>query len=180
MFYGIPDTRRKNKRHLRFWRGAAGVVILWFLHSTTPMSGRYFLVMRWIIHWQKLVKNILSVKVRWMSVSVVSDGKLVPGWKSKESNARDYDSVLSLKMSIKKAASTIHPMVAQRACGTFRRWLEIVQKAHGTQWARSPQKCFLIKNRLIVNSTLRDDSDREKTALMEFWIIFPQIHGRVV
>ena len=57
MFYGIPDTRRdKNKRHLRFWRGAAGVVILFVisakilidtLHSTLfdtiPMSGKYFL-----------------------------------------------------------------------------------------------------------------------------------------
>ena len=29
MIYGIPDTRRdKKKCHLRFWRGAAAVVIL--------------------------------------------------------------------------------------------------------------------------------------------------------
>ena len=47
------------------------------------------------------------------------------------SNARAHDSISSLKKSIKKAASSIDPMEAQRACGAFRRRLEMVKEAHG-------------------------------------------------
>ena len=45
--------------------------------------------------------------------------------------ARAYDNISSLKKSIKKAASSIDPMEAQRACDAFRRRPKILKEAHG-------------------------------------------------
>ena len=46
-------------------------------------------------------------------------------------SAHAHDSISSLKKSIKKAASSIDPMEAQRACGAFRRRLEMLKEARG-------------------------------------------------